>query len=73
MNAQDQATDNKFKDFAKSLEDDNHKILKKLDDQKQGLEELINEEILVRTNDVDDLREQMANHAGSMDKVKQVR
>ena len=72
MNAQDRATDEKFKDFAKSLEEDNHKILKKLDEQKEGLEGLINEEIIVRTNDVDGLREELANQIGSMDKVKQV-
>ena len=72
VNAQDRATDEKFKDFAKSLEEDNHKILKKLDEQKEGLEGLINEEIIVRTNDVDGLREELANQIGSMGKVKQV-
>ena len=50
INAQDRSTDEKFKAWGKTLEEDNQRILKKLDDQKQGLEDKIDEERKIRTD-----------------------
>ena len=47
-------------------------MMKRMEEQKEGLEERIDQEKTARNNDVDAINQALANQAGSVDKLKQV-
>ena len=71
LNDQERATDEKFKQFAKTLDDDNHQMHKHLEEQKQNLQDKLNEEILKRSDEFDKLNDVMKHQVDNVEKIQQ--